>query len=86
MSIVVRETREAQGMSQQDADKAAPRQVNGVAGVGMMLGLVRDDGTNLVTDVQYGKGKLSINGHERDAGELEQMLPGLGNESGGNSN
>jgi uncharacterized protein YdgA (DUF945 family) len=68
----------AQGMSQQDADKTAPRQVNGVAGVGMMLGLVRDDGANLVTDVQYGKGKLSINGHERDAGELEQMLPGAG--------
>ncbi|MGN6579201.1 MAG: YdgA family protein [Bordetella sp.] len=71
----------AQGVSRQDADKAAPRQVNGVAGVGMMLGLIRDDGANLVTDVQYGKGKLSINGHERDAGELEQMLPG-----GGNSN
>lgn len=76
----------AQGMSQQEADRAAPRQVNGVAGVGMMLGLVRDDGSNLVTDVQYGKGKLSINGHERDAGELEQMLPGGANESGGNGN
>lgn len=74
----------SQGMSQQDADKAAPRQVNGLAGVGMMLGFVRDDGANLVTDVQYGKGKLSINGHERDAGELEQMLPGGGESSSGN--
>lgn len=77
----------AQGMSQQEADKAAPRQVNGVAGIGTMLGLVRDDGANLVTDVQYGKGKLSINGHERDVSELEQMLPDVGDgSSDGGSN
>lgn len=78
----------AQGMSQQEADRTAPRQVNGAAGIGAMLGLVRDDGANLVTDVQYGKGKLSINGREQDAGELEQFLPGAdgSDASSGDSN
>ena len=68
----------AQGKSQQDADKEAEEQVTAIAGMGAMLGFVRDDGNNLATDIQFGKGKLSINGHEQDASQLEQMMPGLG--------
>ncbi|HEY0294840.1 MAG TPA: YdgA family protein [Bordetella sp.] len=66
-----------QGMSPQDADHQAARQLAGLSGVGQMLGLVRNDGDNLVSELQYANGKLSLNGRERDVGQVGRMVPGI---------
>jgi uncharacterized protein YdgA (DUF945 family) len=65
------------GLSQEDAEHAASRQLAGFSGVGQMLGLVRNEGDNLVSELQYANGKLTLNGRERDVGQMGKMVPGL---------
>lgn len=65
------------GLSQEEAEHAASRQLAGLSGVGQMLGLVRSDGDNLVSELQYANGKLTLNGRERDVGQVGKMVPDL---------
>jgi len=66
-----------QGLSLEDAEHAASRQLAGLSGVGQMLGLVRSEGDNLVSELQYANGKLTLNGRERDVGQMGKIVPGL---------
>jgi uncharacterized protein YdgA (DUF945 family) len=63
-----------QGLNPQDAQRQAARQIAGLSGVGQILGLVRNEGDNLVSELRYADGKISLNGRERDVGSLIPAL------------
>ncbi len=53
-----------QGASEEEAARQAARQVNNIAGMAMMLNLGKAQGDDLIGTLQYGDGKLNLNGRD----------------------
>ena len=58
------------GVPADQADKQAAQQITGLAVMGRMMGLVRTEGDNLVSDFHYADGKMLLNGHDPHLGAL----------------
>lgn len=64
-----------QGVPADQANQQAARQITGLAGMGQMMGVLRSDGGNLVSEFHYADGKMLLNGHDPQMGGL--LPPGL---------
>ncbi|ANY17656.1 YdgA family protein [Bordetella pseudohinzii] len=64
-----------QGASEEEAARQAARQVNNIAGMAMMLNLGKAQGDDLIGTLQYGDGKLNLNGRDMPTDALMGALP-----------
>jgi uncharacterized protein YdgA (DUF945 family) len=64
-----------QNMRPEAADRQAARQIAGLSGMGQIMGLVRNEGDNLVSELRYADGKVALNGHEFDLAALLGRFP-----------
>lgn len=64
-----------QGNSEEEAATQAARQVNNIAGMAMMLNLGKAQGDDIIGTLQYGDGKLNLNGREMPTNALLGALP-----------
>ncbi|OZI71737.1 YdgA family protein [Bordetella genomosp. 12] len=64
-----------QGKSEEEAATLAARQVNNLAGIALMLNLGRAEGEDIVGTLQYGDGKLNLNGREMPTDAVLGALP-----------
>ncbi|EWM45751.1 hypothetical protein D557_3759 [Bordetella holmesii 70147] len=64
-----------QGKSDEEAARQAARQVNNIAGMALMLNLGKPEGEDIVSTLQYGDGKLNLNGREMPTDAVLGALP-----------
>jgi len=68
-----------EGYNAEDAAKLASQQIKGLAAMGQMFRVTKVEDDNITTSLQYGSGKVSLNGEQMSLGELVGMfaLPGM---------
>lgn len=68
-----------EGYNAEDAAKLAGQQIKGLAAMGQMFRVTKVEDNNITTSLQYGSGKVSLNGEQMSLGELVGMfaLPGM---------
>lgn len=68
-----------EGYKQEDAAKLADQQIKGLAAMGQMFRVTKVEDNNITTSLQYGSGKVSLNGQQMSLGDLVGMfaLPGI---------
>jgi uncharacterized protein YdgA (DUF945 family) len=68
-----------EGYKAEDAAKLAGQQIKGLAAMGQMFRVTKVEDNNITTSLQYGSGKVSLNGEQMSLAELIGMfaLPGM---------
>lgn len=68
-----------EGYKVEDAAKLASQQIKGLAAMGQMFRITKVEDNNITASLQYGSGKVSLNGEQMSLGELVGMfaLPGM---------
>lgn len=68
-----------EGYKAEDAAKLASQQIKGLAAMGQMFRVTKVENDSITTSLQYGSGKVSLNGEQMSLAELVGMfaLPGI---------